>query len=110
MVAVGALFAELFIESPQGKQLLWIARVAISGVLRALARRRWYGIDWLRFGAERETAPFALRRVQPVFSLLGEPPAAQNTRLRWVIWLPCEHNENNYARKRHRFSGGVCFA
>jgi len=66
MVAVAALFAELFVESPRGKQLLWIAPVAlvaISCVLRALARRRWYGIDWLQFRAERETAPFALRRV-----------------------------------------------
>jgi hypothetical protein len=65
MVAVGALFAGLLVESPQGKQLLWIAPVAlvaIGCVLRSLARRRWYGIDWLRFRAERETSPFALRR------------------------------------------------
>lgn len=65
-VAAGALFARLFVESPQGQQLLWIAPpvlVAIGWVLRALARRRWYGIDWLQFRAERETAPFAARRV-----------------------------------------------
>jgi hypothetical protein len=65
MVAVGALFADLFVESPRGRQLLWfapVALVAIDCVLRALARRRWYGIDWLRFRAERETSPFAVRR------------------------------------------------
>jgi hypothetical protein len=64
-VAVGALLAEMLVESPQGQQLLWIAPVAllaIGCVLRALARRRWYGIDWLRFRAERETSPFAVRR------------------------------------------------
>ena len=66
MVAAGAMSARLFVESPQGQQLLWIAPpalVAIGWVLRALARRRWYGIDWLQFRAERETAPFAARRV-----------------------------------------------
>jgi len=65
MVAVGALLAEMLVESQEGKQLLWIAPVAllaIGWVLRALARRRWYGIDWLRFRAERETSPFAVRR------------------------------------------------
>jgi hypothetical protein len=65
-LAAGALFARLFVESPHGQQLLWIAPpalVAIGGALRALARRRWYGIDWLQFRAERETAPFAARRV-----------------------------------------------
>jgi hypothetical protein len=65
MVAVGALFADLFVESPRGRQLLWfapVALVAIDCVLRTLARRRWYGIDWLRFRAEREKSPFAVRR------------------------------------------------
>jgi hypothetical protein len=65
MVAVGALLGGLYVDSPQGQQLLWIAPVAlvvIGCVLRALARRRWYGIDWLRFRAERETSPFAVRR------------------------------------------------
>jgi hypothetical protein len=64
-VAVGALFVGMSVESPQGRQLLWIAPVAlvpIGCVLRTLARRRWYGIDWLRFRAERETSPFAVRR------------------------------------------------
>jgi hypothetical protein len=63
MVAAGALIAGLFVDSPQGQKLLWIAPVAliaIGFVLRALARRRWYGIDWLRFRAERETSPFAV--------------------------------------------------
>jgi hypothetical protein len=65
MVAVGALLGSTFVESLLGRQLLWIAPVAlvaIGCVLRALARRRWYGIDWLRFRAERETSPFAVRR------------------------------------------------
>jgi hypothetical protein len=65
-LAAGALFARLFVESPQGQQLLWIAPpalLAIGWLLRALARSRWYGIDWLQFRAERETAPFAARRV-----------------------------------------------
>jgi hypothetical protein len=65
LVAVGALMLDLLVESPQVKQLLWIAPVALVAsafVLRALARRRWYGIDWLRFRAERETSPFAVRR------------------------------------------------
>ena len=63
LVAVGALIVDLFVESPQSKQLLWIAPVvlvAIACVLRALAQRRWYGIDWLQFRAERETSPFKL--------------------------------------------------
>jgi hypothetical protein len=65
MVAIGALLGGMFVESPQGLQLLWVAPVAlvaIACVLRTLARRRWYGIDWLEFRAERETSPFALRR------------------------------------------------
>jgi hypothetical protein len=65
VVAVSALVASLFVESAQGRELLWVAPVtllAIGGVLRALARRRWCGIDWLRFRAERETSPFAVRR------------------------------------------------
>jgi hypothetical protein len=65
LVAVGALLGGLYVDSPQGQQLLWIAPVAlvaIGCVLRALARRRWYGIDWLQFRAERETSPFAVRR------------------------------------------------
>jgi hypothetical protein len=63
LIAVGALLADLLVESPQSKQFLWIAPVAliaIGCVLRALARRRWYGIDWLRFRAERETSPFTV--------------------------------------------------
>ena len=63
IIAVGALLVDLFVESPQGKQLLWVAPVAlvaIGCVLRTLARRRWYGIDWLQFRAERETSPFAV--------------------------------------------------
>jgi hypothetical protein len=66
MVAAGALFARLFVASPRGQQLLWIAPpalVVIGWALRALARRRWYGIDWLQFRAERATVPFAARRV-----------------------------------------------
>jgi hypothetical protein len=61
LVAVGALLADLLVESPRAKQLLWIAPVALVAIgclLRALARRRWHGIDWLRFRAERETSPF----------------------------------------------------
>jgi hypothetical protein len=64
IIAVGALFAGLFVESPRGRQLLWIAPLvllAMGGVLRALARRRWYGIDWLRFRAERATSLSGLR-------------------------------------------------
>jgi hypothetical protein len=63
LIAVGALLADLLVESPQSKQFLWIAPVAliaIGCVLRALARRQWYGIDWLRFRAERETSPFTV--------------------------------------------------
>jgi hypothetical protein len=40
-----------------------LALVAIGWALRALARTRWYGTDWLQFRAERETAPFTVRRV-----------------------------------------------
>jgi hypothetical protein len=61
LVAAGALSAGLFVESPQGQKLLWIAPPALLAIgcgLRALARRRWQGIDWLRFRAERETSPF----------------------------------------------------
>jgi hypothetical protein len=67
LVAVGALIVDLVVESPQGKQLLWIAPVAlvaIACVLRVLAQRRWYGIDWLRFRPERETSPFAPSRLR----------------------------------------------
>jgi len=63
LVAASALLASLFVESPQGQRLLWIAPVALAAigcVLRALAQQRWYGIDWLRFRAERTTAPFAV--------------------------------------------------
>jgi hypothetical protein len=38
------------------------ALLAIGCLLRTLARRRWFGIDWLKFRAERETSPFAVRR------------------------------------------------
>jgi len=65
VVAGSALVASLWVESAQGRELLWIAPVvllAIGGVLRNLARRRWCGIDWLRFRAERETSSFAVRR------------------------------------------------
>jgi hypothetical protein len=65
VVAGSAYVASLYVQSAQGRELLWIAPVvflAIGAVLRALARRRWRGIDWLRFRAERETSPFAVRR------------------------------------------------
>lgn len=65
-VAFGPVFGGPFAESPQGRALLWIAPlalVALATVLRTLARRRWRGIDWLRFRAARETSPFALRRI-----------------------------------------------
>jgi len=64
-VASSALLGGLFAESPQGRALLWIAPlalVALATVLRTVARRRWRGIDWLRFRAAREKPPFALRR------------------------------------------------
>jgi hypothetical protein len=63
IAAAGAMMAGLFVESAQGQHLLWITPVAflaIGCVLRALARQRWYGIDWLRFRAEREKSPFAV--------------------------------------------------
>jgi cytochrome c-type biogenesis protein CcmH/NrfF len=65
VVAGSAYVASLYVQSAQGRELLWIAPVvflAIGGVLRNVARRRWCGIDWLRFRAERETSPFAVRR------------------------------------------------
>jgi hypothetical protein len=57
LAALGPAVARQLVESAQVRQLLWIvpaAFVALSGVLRELARRRWGGIDWLRFRAERE--------------------------------------------------------
>jgi hypothetical protein len=63
-VAAGTLLADIFVESPRARQLLWIAPVALIGisfVVRELARRRWYGIDWLRFRAERPTSQLAVR-------------------------------------------------
>jgi hypothetical protein len=65
VVAAGSLLAGLFVESGRGRHLLWMlpaALLAIGALLRTLARRRWYGIDWLKFRAERETSPFAVRR------------------------------------------------
>jgi hypothetical protein len=65
IVAAGALFGSLLVESPQARERLWMAPaalLAIGCVLRAVARRRWCGVDWLRFRAERETSPFAVRR------------------------------------------------
>jgi hypothetical protein len=65
IVAAGALFGSLLVESPQDRERLWMAPaalLAIGCVLRAVARRRWCGVDWLRFRAERETSPFAVRR------------------------------------------------
>lgn len=66
LVAFGVTFASLFPVTPRGQGLPWlapIAFVAIGGMLRSLARRRWHAIDWLRFRAERETSPFVMRRV-----------------------------------------------
>jgi hypothetical protein len=63
VAAAGAMIADIFVESAQGRHLLWITPVAflaIGCVLRALARQRWCGIDWLRFRAEREKSPFAV--------------------------------------------------
>jgi hypothetical protein len=65
---VGPTLARLLVESAQVQRLLWIAPlafVAIGGVLRELARRRWDDIDWLRFRAERESEWFALRVTRP---------------------------------------------
>jgi hypothetical protein len=67
IAAGGAMIAGVFVESAQGQHLLWIAPVAflaIGWVLRALARQRWYGIDWLRFRAERERSPLAVSPVR----------------------------------------------
>jgi len=66
LVAFSALLGGLLAETPQGRALLWIAPlalVALATMLRTLARRRWRGIDWLRFRAAREKSPFALRRI-----------------------------------------------
>jgi len=65
LLAAGSLLAGLLVESAQGRHLLWMAPPALLAIgcgLRTLARRRWYGIDWLEFRAERETLPFAVRR------------------------------------------------
>jgi hypothetical protein len=67
IAAGGAMIAGVFVESAQGRHLLWITPVAflaIGWALRALARQRWYGIDWLRFRAERERSPFAVSPVR----------------------------------------------
>jgi hypothetical protein len=67
LIACGAIVAGSFVESSQGKQILWIAPCAlvlIACMLRAIARRRWHGIDWLRFRAERANSPFAVQRVR----------------------------------------------
>jgi hypothetical protein len=63
LAAAGAMIAGLFVESAGGQHLLWltpVAFLAVGCVLRALARRRWNSIDWLRFRAERATTPFAV--------------------------------------------------
>jgi hypothetical protein len=61
--AAGAMMAGIFVESAQGRHVLWftpVAFLAIGCVLAAIAPRRWRGIDWLRFRAERERSPFAV--------------------------------------------------
>jgi len=66
LVVFGIMFASLLVESPQGRELLWLAPLALLAIgytLRAVAQRRWHGIDWLRFRAEREISPFLARRV-----------------------------------------------
>lgn len=53
-VMLSAFLGSGFIDSPAGQRLLWIAPVAllVAGcVFRLLARRRWSGIDWLRWRA-----------------------------------------------------------
>jgi hypothetical protein len=68
VAAAGAIVAGVFVETAQGRHLLWIAPIAflaIGCVLRTLARRRWSGVDWLRFRAERERSPFALSPLRP---------------------------------------------